>query len=74
MASDIPLLFIAIFIVAAGAGVIALMAQGARRRQRLRSESRNRRLKPSQADLDSYLDRLTQAESEEDIDRLDKGE
>jgi len=43
MASDIPLLFAAMFIVAAGIGAVALMLPAARRRQALRSEASTRR-------------------------------
>jgi hypothetical protein len=74
MASDIPLVFLAAFIVAGGIGAMLLMIPAARRRQRLRSEARRRRLSPSQADLDDYLARLDQAGTAEDIDRLGKGE
>jgi len=74
MASDIPLLFAAMFIVAAGIGAVALMLPAARRRQALRSEARNRRLMKDPADLEDYLSRLNQAETPEDIDRLGKGE
>lgn len=70
MASDIPLVFVAAFIVAIGFAVMILMVPAARRRQRLRSEARRRRLSPSQADLEDYLARLDQAGTAEDIDRL----
>lgn len=72
MASDIPLVFIAMLVIVLGAGGIALMAPAARRRQRLRSEARDRRLMKSPGDLEDYLERLDQAGSVEDIDRLGK--
>lgn len=74
MASDIPLLFIAMLVIVLGAGAVALMMPAARRRQRLRSEARDRRLMKSQRDLEDYLARLAQAETPEDINRLGKGE
>jgi hypothetical protein len=74
MASDIPLLFVALFVVAAGIGAIALMLPVARRRQALRSEARDRRLMRSPGDLEDYLARLDQAGTAEDINRLGEGE
>jgi len=70
MASDIPLLFVAAFIAAAGIGALILMVPAARRRQALRSEARDRRLMKSPADLEDYLARLDQAETDADIDSL----
>jgi len=70
MASDIPLLFVALLVVAAGIGAVALMLPAARRRQALRSEARDKRLMKSPADLEDYLARLDQAETDADIDSL----
>jgi hypothetical protein len=72
--ADVAILFLAALVIVAGACAVLMMTPAAKRKRRLASEARKRRVSPSADDLDSYLSRLSQAESEQDIDRLEKGE
>jgi len=72
--ADVAILFMSALVVVAGACAIMLLTPAAKRKRRLASEARKRRVSPSADDLDSYLTRLGQASSEQDIDRLEKGE
>jgi hypothetical protein len=72
--ADIAVLFAAFAFCLAAVSVVVFMTPAARRKRRLAAEIRKRRVSPGADDLDSYLKRLAQAGSDEEIDRLERGE